>query len=125
MAAGRSGRRGHGELETEIAAAVAAADKPVTVRDVIESVDTGLSYVAVHAILNRLISKGLVERDQTHRGNIYRPAQDAAEVVAKQMDALLQRGPSRREVLHSFLNALSGPDEQYLKEWLRQQAQRD
>jgi predicted transcriptional regulator len=73
----------------------------------------------VHTILIRLVDKGLVERTKTTgREHVYRPAASAATVVAGQMDALLQRGPNRAQVLMSFLDTLGGEDERYLRAWL-------
>jgi predicted transcriptional regulator len=114
----RAGRRGHGELETEVMAAVVAAGAPVTVRDVQRAVDADLSYNAVHTILTRLSDKNLVECSHTGRGNAYLPAAAAAGVLAAQMDALLRRGPSRSAVLRSFLGTLSPQDEHELRQWL-------
>ncbi|MGH9205678.1 MAG: BlaI/MecI/CopY family transcriptional regulator [Acidimicrobiales bacterium] len=118
MRGNRSARRAHGELETGVMAAVAAAAVPVTVHEVGQTVDAELSHTAVHTILNRLVDKGLLERDKTGRRHVYRPAANAATVVAHQMDALLHRGPSRAAVLRSFLSALGEEDERYLREWL-------
>ncbi|MGH3857789.1 MAG: BlaI/MecI/CopY family transcriptional regulator, partial [Pseudonocardiaceae bacterium] len=113
MRGNRSARRAHGELETGVMAAVAAAAVPVTVHEVGQTVDAELSHTAVHTILNRLVDKGLLERDKTGRRHVYRPAANAATVVAHQMDALLHRGPSRAAVLRSFLSALGEEDERY------------
>jgi predicted transcriptional regulator len=118
MSGTRPERRGHGELEAEVAVAVAAAGHPVTVHDIQQSVDAGLSYTAVHTILNRLVAKELVELVKTGRTNAYQPALRAAHVVARQMDALLQRGPSRAAVLQSFLRTLTEEDAGYLRAWL-------
>lgn len=112
------GRRAHGELEAEVAAAVAAADVPLTVHEVGHVVDQDLSYTAVYTILSRLVGKGLLAKDRTDRGLVYRPAPTAATVLASQMDALLQRGPSRVAVLQSFLSTLDKSDEEYLRAWL-------
>lgn len=106
-------------------AAVAAAPGPVTVHEVRQSVDSELSHTAVHTILGRLAGKGLVERQKTGRGLTYRPAPDAARVVAAQMDAMLRRGPGRAEVLRSFLSTLTDEDENHLREWLRSREQDD
>jgi predicted transcriptional regulator len=111
-------RRAHGTLESEVMATVAASAEPVTVRDVRTAVDAELSYTAVHTILSRLAEKGMVERTRSGRGFAYRPADGAATVVAAQMDALLQRGPSRSAVLRSFLSTLSPEDEHDLRAWL-------
>ena len=115
-------RRAHGELEAEVAAALAAASHAVTVHEVQRSVDTGLSYNAVHTILNRLVDKGLVDRAPAGRGHVYQPSRGAAEVIAAHMGALLDRGPSRTEVLRSFLGTLSDEDEALLRAWLDHRA---
>lgn len=114
----RSSRRAHGQLEADVLAAVAAGSAPLTVQEITRAVDTSLSYNAVHTILHRLVEKGLVERLPLDRGQGYRPARDAAGVVARQMQALLRRGPDRIAVLRSFLSTLSDGDERYLREWL-------
>lgn len=124
MAGQRGGRRAHGELEAEVIAALAAADHPATVQEVQRSVDSDLSYNAVHTILNRLVDKGLVDREQAGRGHVYRPARGAAAVIAQHMGALLDRGPSRTEVLQSFLGTLSADDEELLRRWLNQRGSR-
>jgi predicted transcriptional regulator len=124
MSAHRANRRAHGELEAEVIAALAAADEPATVLEVQRSVDSDLSYNAVHTILNRLVDKGLVDRDPAGRGHVYRPSRGAATVIAQAMGALLDRGPSRTEVLQSFLGTLSDEDERQLRAWLNQRADR-
>jgi predicted transcriptional regulator len=118
----RAGRRAHGELEAEVIAALAAATEPATVQEVQQSVDTDLSYNAVHTILNRLVDKGLVDREPAGRGHVYQSSRGAAEVIAAHMGALLDRGPSRTAVLRSFLGTLSGEDEDQLRIWLNQRA---
>jgi predicted transcriptional regulator len=122
MSGHRAGRRAHGELEAEVIAALAAATGPVTVQEVQRSVDLDLSYTAVHTILNRLVDKGLVDRAPAGRGQVYQPSAGAAEVIAAHMGALLDRGPSRTEVLQSFLGTLSDEDETLLRTWLNQRA---
>ncbi|HEX7661196.1 MAG TPA: BlaI/MecI/CopY family transcriptional regulator [Pseudonocardiaceae bacterium] len=124
MGGSRAHRRAHGELETEVAIAVAAARQPVTVHDIQQTVDVELSHTAVHTILNRLVAKGLITKERTNRGHIYQPAQDAAEVVARQMDLLLRRGPSRTAVLQSFLSTLTDQDESQLRAWLEDRRER-
>lgn len=116
----RANRRAHGELEAEVIAALVAADQPATVLEIQRSVDTDLSYNAVHTILNRLVDKGLVDREPAGRGHVYRSSRDAATVIARHMGALLDRGPSRTEVLRSFLGTLSEQDEDLLRTWLDQ-----
>lgn len=123
MSGRRTGRRAHGELEAEVIAALAAATAPLTVQEVQHEVDVDLSYTAVHTILHRLVTKGLVDRDPEGRGHVYRPSLGAAEVIAAHMGALLDRGPSRTEVLQSFLGTLSDEDEALLRSWLAHKAE--
>ena len=111
-------RRAHGTLENEIMTALAAADSAMTVQEVAQAVDAELSYTAVHTTLGRLSDKGLVERERTEGGYRYRPAAQAADVLAEQIDALLRRGPDRTAVLRSFLDALTPEDVRFLREWL-------
>lgn len=120
MSGHRASRRAHGELEAEVIAALAAADQPATVLEVQRSVDTELSYNAVHTILNRLVDKGLVDREPAGRGHVYRSSRGAATVIAQHMGELLDRGPNRTEVLQSFLGTLSDEDEDLLRTWLDQ-----
>jgi predicted transcriptional regulator len=114
----REGRRARGALEAEVLAALGAATRPATVQQVQLRVDSDLSYNSVHTILNRLVDKGLVDRAQAGRGQVYRSSRDAASVIAQHMGALLDRGPSRTEVLQSFLGSLSHADEDFLRAWL-------
>lgn len=118
MSIHRASRRAHGELEAEVTAALAAAQQPATVQEIQQSVDSDLSYNAVHTILNRLVDKGLVDREPAGRGHVYRSSRGAATVIAQHMEALLDRGPSRTEVLQSFLGTLSDEDEDLLRGWL-------
>ena len=122
MSGHRTGRRAHGALEAEVIAALAAASAPLTVQEVQREVDGDLSYTAVHTILHRLVGKGLVDREPEGRGHVYRPSHGAAEVIATHMGALLDRGPSRAEVLQSFLGTLSDEDEAQLRSWLAHKA---
>jgi predicted transcriptional regulator len=114
----KGNRRGHGELEAEVIAAVGAADRPATVLEVQRCVDSATSYSAVHTILNRLVDKGLVDREVAGRGHVYQPSRHAAGVLARLMGEMLDRGPSRSEVLRSFLGTLNDEDHALLRRWL-------
>lgn len=118
MSAHRARRRAHGELEAEVTAALGATPHAVTVQEVQRLVDSDLSYNAVHTILNRLVDKGLVDREPAGRGQVYQPSSGAAEVIAAHMGALLDSSPSRTDVLRSFLGTLSDEDEALLRAWL-------
>ncbi|TNC20066.1 BlaI/MecI/CopY family transcriptional regulator [Amycolatopsis alkalitolerans] len=109
-------KRQRGALEAEVLAAVAR--RRLTVHEVGRAVDAELSYTAIHTILTRLVDKGLLTRERTSRGHVYRAAPEAPNVVAGQMDALLRRGPDRSAVLQSFVSGLSDEDAESLRAWL-------
>jgi len=84
-------RRGPGELEGDVLAALWAAPGPVSPAAVQAAVAGELAYNTVHTILTRLCEKRLVTRVPAARGTRYCPTKDAAELVAA--DA---RGPGAR-----------------------------
>lgn len=116
MGSGAKGaRRGPGELEGDILAALWASAGPVSPAEVQAVVPGDLAYNTVHTILTRLCEKRLVERVRTGGGNGYRPTKDAAELAAEQMCAALGRGADRGMVLQRFVTALSAADEAALR----------
>jgi predicted transcriptional regulator len=114
-----SGRRGAGELESEVLAALWAARAPLTTAEVQREVDSELAYNTVQTILARLFEKGLVNRSAEGRRHRYYPAKNAEELAAEQMQALLRRGPNRLSVLQRFATSLSEEDAEALWAILR------
>lgn len=114
-----SGRRGAGELEQEVLAALWAARVPLTTAEVQREVDTELAYNTVQTILARLFEKGLVSRSVEGRRHRYHPVKNAEELAAEQMQALLRRGPNRLSVLQRFATSLSEEDAEALWAILR------
>lgn len=112
---GRSRRRGAGELESSILAALWSVSEPLTPAQVQAAVGDGLAYNTVHTILTRLCDKGLVARIPSGHGSSYRPTKDAAQLAAEQMRALLDHGPNRAAVLQRFVTALGAEDEAALR----------
>ncbi len=108
-------RRGSGQLEGDILAALWAAGGPLSPSQVQAAVPGGLAYNTVHTILTRLCEKNLLERARTDEGAGYRPTKDAAELAAEQMGAALGRGADRGVVLQRFVNLLSAADEAALR----------
>jgi predicted transcriptional regulator len=109
-------RRGAGELESEVLAALWSAPAPMTVAEVVGSLtERELAYTTVHTILARLVVKGLVMRERTGRVDRYLPTRAAAEVAAERMYAVLQAGTDRMAVLRTFVDRLSAADEQALR----------
>jgi predicted transcriptional regulator len=111
-------RRGRGELESEVMAALWAADGPMTASGVQSALGAGLAYNTVQTILTRLLEKGVVRRAPAGRGHIYWPAQDAATAAATRMRAALDGRPDRRAVLQQFAAGLDPDDASTLRSLL-------
>ncbi len=114
----RAGRRNPGELESEVLAALWAAEEPLTPGQVQQALDGGLAYNTVHTILVRLFEKQLLTRTLLGRAHAYRPTKGAEDLTAEQMTALLERGPDHEAVLQRFVTALSSHDEAALRRLL-------
>jgi len=114
-------RRGAGELESEVLAALWAASGPLTPVQVQAVVPGGLAYNTVHTILTRLCDKGVVERWRNGRSTGYQPTKDAAQLAAEQMRAALARGADHGAVLQRFVTSLDPADEAALRTVLRDQ----
>ena len=114
LGAGRSEgsrkRRARGELESEVLAALWAADEPLSPGQVHAELTPGLAYNTVQTILIRLHDKGLLLREPDGRTHLYRPAQAQADLAASQMHAVLARGSDHAAVLQRFLTTLSVQD---------------
>ena len=118
MAGGKDARRrGRGELEAEVLAALWAAGGPVTAAAVQENVP-GSAYTTVLTILTRLCDKGLVARQREGRSHVYAPVDDRAGLAAAGMLSMLDGGGDRAAVLARFVSELSAEDEQVLERLL-------
>jgi predicted transcriptional regulator len=104
-------RRANGSLESEVLAALWAADRPLTAGDVAEALDGELAYTTVQTILVRLHAKGAVRRELTGRAHSYTPVLDDAGLAAARMRAMLDKGADHAAVLSRFLRVLSAEDE--------------
>jgi len=109
-AADEQSRRGRGELESEVLAALWAAERPLTPAAVQQGLDHPIAYNTVQTILTRLHDKGLVAREKTGRAHAYHPTQGQAELAAERMHAVLGRGSDHVAVLQRFLTRLSADD---------------
>lgn len=115
----RAGRRGPGQLESEILATLWAAETPLTPAQVHATVGGDLAYNTVHTILSRLQDKGQVVRVLLDGRPAYEPAKDAADDAADRMRAALDNGFDRGEILARFVHALDPDDEAALRAALR------
>jgi predicted transcriptional regulator len=118
---GRGGaeRRGRGELEAAVLAALWAADGPVTAAAVQEQIGADTAYTTVLTILTRLCDKGLLRRERVGRAHRYAPVSSEAEHAAAGMHTLLDEVGDRAEVLARFVSELSAEDERVLEQLLR------
>lgn len=114
----RTRRRAGGELENEVMAALWAAGRPVTPREVQRALGATLAYNTVQTILVRLHEKDLVQRHVAGRAHRYSPTKQPAELTAERMHLLLTAGPDRRLVLSRFVGSLDESDEQFLRDLL-------
>ena len=101
-------------MESEVLAALHAADRPLTPAQVQHALGTDLAYTTVMTILGRLFAKGLAVRIPAGRGFAYSPAETEATAVAHQMHALLAGGRDRAAVLAQFFDSLDPEEEQVL-----------
>ncbi|MEW2160961.1 BlaI/MecI/CopY family transcriptional regulator [Streptomyces sp. NPDC007189] len=115
---GAAGRRARGELESDVLAALWAADGPLTARQVREQLPGDLAYTTVLTILTRLHEKGMLVRHREGRGYAYEPARDEASHTAQRMHSLLEGGSDREAVLARFVSELSAHDEHLLHQLL-------
>lgn len=117
-------RRAKGSLESEVLAALWAAERPLTPGDVANALGDDLAYTTVQTILVRLHAKGAVRRKQAGRAFAYTPVLDDADLAADRMQAMLDKGGDHVAVLRRFLRTLSTEDETVLADLLARQ-QRD
>ncbi|MEU0053305.1 BlaI/MecI/CopY family transcriptional regulator [Streptomyces sp. NPDC006184] len=115
---GGAERRSAGELESEVLAALWAADRALTPAEIQAEIGGGLAYNTVHTILRRLYDKGLTLRDADGRRGAYRPAKNAAELTAEAMHEALDRGPDPIAALQQFVTGLSPEEECALRDLL-------
>ncbi|MEU9122500.1 BlaI/MecI/CopY family transcriptional regulator [Streptomyces sp. NPDC048506] len=111
----RARRRGQGQLEAQVLAALHHAPGPVTASWVQERLGDDLAYTTVMTILSRLHAKQAVTRERSGRAYVWTPAADEAGLAALRMRRVLDGEPDRDAVLTSFVSALSAHDEQLLR----------
>jgi predicted transcriptional regulator len=110
-----------GPLEAEVMAVLWDAGVPVSVREMVDRLNTGraapLAYTTVMTVLSRLAGKGILMRGQEGRSFVYTPAvADTAEIAVRLVlaefgDAALARFVDRVELdpqLRARLRRLMG-----------------
>ncbi|MFF3249132.1 BlaI/MecI/CopY family transcriptional regulator [Streptomyces sp. NPDC002870] len=113
-------RRGQGELEAQVLAALRQAPRPVNAAWVQERLGGDLAYTTVMTILTRLHIKGAVARERVGRSFEWTPVADEAGLAALRMRRVLDAETDRQAVLASFVTVLSPGDERLLRDLLAQ-----
>lgn len=116
MVDGEPARRGAGDLESDVLAALWSAGRPLTPGETVDAIGGGLAYTTVQTILVRLLAKGVVLREPVGRAFAYSPVLDQAGVVASRMRAVLDSGGDHQAVLSRFLGTLTEDEQQALVE---------
>ncbi|MFD9909124.1 BlaI/MecI/CopY family transcriptional regulator [Streptomyces sp. NPDC059063] len=111
-------RRGQGELEAQVLAALHGAPGPVGAAWVQERIGGDLAYTTVMTILTRLLAKNVVTRERAGRSFLWRSAADEAGLAALRMRKVLDGERDREAVLASFVTTLSADDERLLRDLL-------
>jgi predicted transcriptional regulator len=111
-------RRPAGDREPEVLGSLAAADGPLTPRQVRARLRRDLAYTTVTTILSRLHAKGVVARRLAGRGFVYElpiPLDEVpASIRAHRMRQILDSGADRAGVLARFVTDLTAEDERVL-----------
>ena len=102
-----------GDLQAEIMAAVWQLGE-ARVDDVREQrpARRRLAYTTIQTVMNRLVERGMLERERVGNAYVYRPRYGEAEYIAERMrERLADASPdARREALASLIDGLK-PDE--------------
>ncbi|MFF4761780.1 BlaI/MecI/CopY family transcriptional regulator [Streptomyces sp. NPDC001292] len=113
-------RRGQGELETQVLAALHQAPGAVPAAWVQQRLGGSLAYTTVMTILTRLHAKGAVARRRAGRSFEWTAIADEAGLAALRMRKVLDAESDREAVLARFLTSLPPRDEQVLRALLAQ-----
>ncbi|MFC8276710.1 BlaI/MecI/CopY family transcriptional regulator [Streptomyces sp. NPDC057271] len=116
-------RRGQGELEAQVLAALRQASGAHTAGWVQERLGGDLAYTTVITILTRLHVKGAVSRERVGRSFEWTAVADEAGLAALRMRKVLDAEADRQAVLASFVTALSPRDERLLRDLLAQDSE--
>ena len=88
-----------------------SASRPLTVREVHESLERELAYTTVMTVLGRLAKKGLVGQERDGKAYRYSAASSREQMAASLMlDALGDVGEDRTAALVAFVDRV-GPEE--------------
>jgi predicted transcriptional regulator len=113
-------RRGSGELEAAVLAALLASGVALSPGEVRDRLDADLAYTTVVTILSRLHAKGVLDRRKSGRSYLYAPVADEPGLAARRMTRVLDGEADREAVLARFVSSLSQSDEELLRSLLEE-----
>ncbi len=96
-------------------------DRPaeyLAVRDVLNSLGSGLAYTTVMTVMNRLYEKGLLRRRRAGRAWSYRPTLSREAWAAASMGEALRTAKDRRGALLHFVADLGADEAEALRRLL-------
>jgi len=116
-----------GDLEREVMNRLWDADGPLSVRDVLELMDShDLAYTTVMTVLDRLSRKDLVTRTRQGRAFLYSPAHGRDALTSELMNAALDSaGADRTAALVHFTENVSPQEAAAMREALERIAAKD
>ena len=116
-----------GQLEAVVMGRLWAAERPLSVRDVVEDLrqDRNLAYTTVMTVLDNLRRKGMVSRTKDGRAYRYRPVQTREEHTAALMEQVLASSDNRQATLLHFAEQISAEELVQLREALNAAADRE
>ena len=97
-----------GQLEAVVMARLWAADRPLSVRDVVEDLrqDRTLAYTTVMTVLDNLRRKEMVSRTKDGRAYRYSPVQTREQHTAALMEQVLASSDNRQATLLHFVDQI-------------------
>ncbi len=109
--------RPFGDLESVVMERVWAADKPMTVRDVLSQMDRDppLAYTTVLTVMDNLHKKGFLQREREGRAFRYWPTKDRADHTAELMHELLGDSGDASVTLLRFVDHMTPAELKRLK----------
>ncbi|GIJ28793.1 penicillinase repressor [Micromonospora qiuiae] len=107
----RGAERSLGPLESEVMNRLWAADAPLTVRQMVDSLTgKGLAYTTVMTVLDNLHRKGWAQRELVGRAYRYRPRIGREEHISQVMADALSSAGDQHAALARFVETMS-PEE--------------
>ena len=88
--AAKPGPRGLGTLEAQLMDVLWGTSEQLSVQGVVDSLGPGHNYKTAMTVLNRLVEKGLLERELDGRAYRYRPTQPREEFLRSVADELVR-----------------------------------